>query len=104
MSHETPSLSLHGNTLRILFQRYANGRICMRLVDELGPYACATVNVPEATFNEGEALIRDWSENKGVLSALTDGGVVEDTGLEVPTGCATANVVRLKVAIPEFEA
>lgn len=79
MADSIPSVHLHGGSFKILFQRYANRCLCISLVDEEGPYACATVNVPEVA------------------------GVVEDTEREVPTGYATANVVRLKVPTPDFD-
>lgn len=50
--------------------------------------ACATVNVPEIPVheNDGEVLIKDYSENKGILSSLVNAGVIVDTRTRFPVG------------------
>jgi len=70
-------------------------RTDIRLIADDEPYAVATVNVPEAQLAADEVLIKNWSENRGVLSALLMAGVIEDTGRTVVTGRSHANVVRL---------
>lgn len=74
------------------------GRIALTLYEkdnhDEGPICMATVNIESAKLNPGEGLIKDWSENEGVLAALVKAGVVEDTGRVVPTGFVVANVVR----------
>jgi len=84
----------------IHFDRYSNKRIVMPLIDGDGfPYSRATVNVPEAQIEPGEMLIKDWSENAGMLDALVEAGVVEDTGCTVPTGRARY-IVKLLITPP----
>jgi len=95
-----PIVRLHGVDCRILMQRYELGnRIRLQLIavdDEL-PYACATVNVPGVELAANEVLIKDWSENQGVLAALVAAGVVEETGRTVPTGRVEAKVTKLLI-------
>jgi hypothetical protein len=81
------------------------GRMALELVaaktdEESGVFAgervcSATVNVPEAVLLDGEILIKDWSENKGILEVLVNAGIVKDTGKTVPVGAfgCKANVV-----------
>ena len=93
-----PLVKVHDVLCRILWQPYELGnRIRLQLidVDDDVPYACATVNDPSVLLNENELLIKNWSENEGVLQALVDAGVVEDTGRTVPMGRARAHIVRL---------
>lgn len=68
------------------------------------PIATATVNVPEANIHllSGEdggreefVLIKDYSENSGMLAALEEARIVEDTGKTVPVGFTSANIARL---------
>jgi hypothetical protein len=61
------------------------------------PVATATVNMPGVLDALGSdmALIKDYAENEGILKALVDAGIVEDTGRTVPVGYATARVVRI---------
>jgi hypothetical protein len=76
-----------------------NNRIALQLVDaEDGcPIATASVNLPDAECPEGHTYIKDWSENMGMLHALTSQGIVEDTGEVAITGFVTANLVKVLV-------
>lgn len=60
------------------------------------PIATATVNT-DITLPQGFALIKDYSENKGVLKALVEAGVVEDTSETYPVGFCEANLVKLLI-------
>jgi len=74
---------------------YGNGRRALELYDN-GPIAKATVNIPEVELAEDEVCIKDWSENEGMLDALVEAGIVEDTGRRVEAGFVTAPVARIK--------
>ena len=62
---------------RIIKDTYANGGICLMLVDEEGPIATCTINVPEVKLGNNEVIIKDYSENKGILNFLVTNGIVE---------------------------
>lgn len=79
------------------FYKYSNGRIAMSIEDDEGCIADCTVNIPEARLKEGEVIIKDWSENEGMLQTLIDAHVVEDTGRVFATGFVQANICRLLV-------
>lgn len=59
--------------------------------------ATATVNVEGISENlpTSEVLIKNYSEHEGMMDALIRAGLVEDTGLRVPTGYVTVPVARL---------
>lgn len=70
-----------GWTCRIEKQRYHQGsvdRIGLLLKDiHTGePVAVATVNIPEIPLAPGEVVVKDYSENEGMLDTLVAAGVV----------------------------
>jgi len=57
---------------------YASGHICIKLRTIHGaPYATATINDPDADLLENEVIIKNYSENEGVLEALEEAGIVQ---------------------------
>ena len=74
---------------KVLVKQYDNnGRIVLQLVDSetSAPIATATVNMPDEYLAETEVLIKDYSENEGMLAALVEAGIVTDTGQKVNSG------------------
>ena len=56
----------------------------------------ATVNILGAT-EQGEVLLKDYSENEGLLECLVAEGVVEDTGRRVQSGFVQLPVCKMLV-------
>lgn len=50
------------------------------------PHSTFTVNVPEFFPMEGEVLIKDYSENEGILQDLVDAGIVKESHGTYATG------------------
>jgi hypothetical protein len=63
-------------------------------VDEMA--AVATVNIPEVALRPNEVLIKDYSENVGMLKALEDAGVVKATGMAARSGFVEIPVAELQ--------
>jgi hypothetical protein len=84
----------------VLLERYENGRAALRLVDvaDHSPVARATVNRPDVLLGEDEVLIKDYSENAGILDALERAGVLQRTGQTIASGYAMLIVARLLTA------
>jgi len=82
---------------------YGNDRTAIRLLDvaDGSPVAVATVNIPEAELGDNEVIIKDYSENEGILDSLVAAGVVQDTGKRVRSGFITAPVCELLVKVPD---
>ena len=61
------------------------------------PVATVTANVPGISerLPEGEVLVKDFSENTGVMDALVEAGYLEPTGNDVPSGFAILTGARL---------
>lgn len=67
---------------------YANGRPAIQLMDaEDGcPYTTATVNLPDVLLADNEVLIKDYSENEGILDFLVENNIVIPTDRGVQSG------------------
>ena len=81
----------------VIFERYQNNRIAIELVDKNDgePICMATVNIPEAPLADNEIIIKNYSENEGVLEFLQKNSYVGKTLRMVQAGYAKANVVNL---------
>lgn len=78
--------------------RYSdNDRIAIKLVDDetYEPIAVATINVPEVELAKGVVVIKNYSENEGMLIALRNAGIVEEVIGEISLGFVTAPVCKL---------
>lgn len=75
---------------------YSNNRLALEILDsEDGiPVMVATVNIPEVPLNEGEIIIKNYSENEGVLDFLQQNGLVGEVLREVQTGFVKCPVVK----------
>ena len=78
---------------------YMNGRAALELVEDGTGESIlmATVNVPEIHLLEGEVLIKDYSENKGVLLALQNAGVIGEALQEIPLNFVTIQRCKLLI-------
>ena len=91
-------VSFQGWKCNVVMQRYANGGLSLRLVDpsDLTSIAHATVNLPGVQLAPEEALIKDYSENAGVLDYLQEAGIVIDMGERITSGHAKLAVVQMR--------
>lgn len=75
---------------------YRDGSTALEIIDKNGEeYATATVCIPGTDVPEGHVLIKDWSENEGVLQSLINAGIVGQPVRNVPSGFVTAQLVEL---------
>jgi hypothetical protein len=78
---------------------YRNGRMALELIDNTTdePFLTVTVNMPEVVLHPGEILVKDWSENEGVLAFLQANGITTGSkrSIRVGAGFASAHVVDL---------
>lgn len=89
--------SKHANyEVEILERSYGNGRLALEIIDcEDGiPVMVATVNLPEVPLQEGEIIIKNYSENEGVLEFLQTNGLVGEVLREVETGFVKCPIVK----------
>mgnify|MGYP003108752120 CR=1 FL=1 len=90
--------------------QYANGRTAITLVSsrihdedpdmmvlEGEPIATATINVPKADISDNEVIIKDWSENKGILECLMKAFIVAEPHGIIHTPGADASLCKLLI-------
>lgn len=93
-----PVIQYKGREVEVLFAPYKdNGNTAMQLInsDTGGVNTTPTVNLVNMV-PENVVLIKDWSENTGVVDALYQAGVIKpDILLDIPTGRVSAHAYEL---------
>lgn len=84
MNNSTPAITL--------YVKEGNG---------LEPWIDLTINVRGASvyLEDGECLVKTWSENEPYIKPLLNSGWFEDTGKRVPTGFVEAQVWKIQKRI-----
>ena len=77
--------------------KYGDGRTYLQLIDtEDGePVMMATVNIPGTVLEKDEVIIKNYSENEGVLEFLIENGIVSKPLRTVSSGWVTCPIVKL---------
>lgn len=87
---KTFSITAFGETYQVYvnIRQYSNGRPAIELIDaeDHFPYAVATVNMPDVLLMPNEVLVKDYSENEGMLEFLTVHNIVTPTENGVHSG------------------
>ena len=86
----------------IVIAFYDNGHVALIIESDRGREAVATVNIPEAILNEGEVILKDWSENEGLAEQLEKAGHVKLTERFVPTGFVAAPIAKMSDELIEL--
>ncbi len=89
----------------VVCDKYHNGRTAIQLVAsendedvcEGEPIATATVNIPSASLASDEVLIKNYSENEGLLEILTKANIVKPTGRFIDSGFVSIPVCQLLI-------
>jgi hypothetical protein len=76
-----------------------NDRIALQLIELTTgePVATATVNYPEFPLAPGHVIIKDYSENEGILQALIDAEVVSKPKVYLQFGYVSCPVCKLLI-------
>jgi hypothetical protein len=83
------------------FLQYSNKRTAIRLIDSRDgdTIAVATVNLPNEKLNDNEVIIKDYSENEGILQSLQSASIISEPLRYVETGFVTCPVCTLLTEI-----
>ena len=94
------------------FRTYGNGRTAIELLiaedDPKNecfkgePVLVATVNCPEFPLGTNQVLIKNWSENEGILKVLIDEKIVKYLNYDHPMGYPRANLCELLPRIVNY--
>lgn len=83
-------LTAHEQTysVTVKLDKYVNGRTAIQILDAIDgqPYATATVNIDHVLLADNEVLIKDYSENEGMLDFLIKNNIVTPTPNGVQSG------------------
>jgi hypothetical protein len=79
--------------------RYCNKRTAIILTDaeDGSSIATATVNIPEEEIESDEIIVKDYSENQGMLQALIDAGIVIKVVRNARTGYVECPVCKVNM-------
>lgn len=96
---KTFKLTAFGQTRDVVvaLHKYENGRTAIQLNDATDgePYAVASVNMPNVLLADNEVLIKDYSENLGILDFLIKNNIVTPTPNGINSGFVWLPVVIL---------
>ena len=98
-----PTIFFGGFTCEMQLDHYTNGNKCIKLVDtrDGSPVATATVNLDGVELSANEVMVKDYSENKGMLAALRDCGICENIVDVMQSGYVDIPVVTLSKSMME---
>lgn len=79
---------------------YNNGRTALELINVKNdePVLCATVNVPEIDIEKDEVVIKNYSENQGVLDVLVKAKIISEPIRFITTGLTSSPICKLLLA------
>jgi hypothetical protein len=89
------TVTFNGETLTPIIGQYANGQTSIQLIDQDGiPYMVASV-AHDVNIARNEVIIKNYSENEGILEALIEAEIIDNPFDEIPTGYVTLYVAEL---------
>ena len=80
----------------VTYAEYGNGRLAIVLTDSTThqPIAKASINVPDEVLASDEVAIKDFAENRGMLSVLVAAGVVSQPLRFVDSGYVSVPICK----------
>jgi hypothetical protein len=81
----------------VKYAQYSNGRLAIQL-EENGTYepiAVATINIPECRLQINEVIIKNYSENEGMISALLEAGIITEFVRTVKHGFVESPIYKI---------
>jgi hypothetical protein len=89
----TLNLSGEETPVSFSFDHYMNGALFVGLVDEEGPYADVSVNLPESKdLPQNEFFLKSWSENEELANELIKSGMIVPTGKQSSMGARSYKI------------
>jgi tRNA A37 threonylcarbamoyladenosine synthetase subunit TsaC/SUA5/YrdC len=91
-------VTINGIECSVVFGEYGNNRVAIQLVTNSGePYMTATINIPKEPLGKDEVIIKNFSENEGILQALIASGHISEPVRAIPTGFVYGLVCKLLI-------
>lgn len=85
------------------FLKYSNGRTALQLTDKHTgePVAVCTSNLPNENLKTDQVVIKDYSENSGMLETLFAAGVVGPALRYTQSGFVRMPICKLLIKPPD---
>jgi hypothetical protein len=79
---------------------YSNNRVGISLIDSNdGEYVLtATINIPEVPLADDEVIIKNYSENEGILDWLIENEIISSPARFIPVGYTLAPICKINKA------
>ena len=82
---------------KLRISKYNNGRIAISAIDSDGiPLCKCTVNLPDIQIPDDFVLIKNYSENEGVLEDLIEMDVISEAITTIPSGFIEVHLCEFK--------
>lgn len=94
-------LNFNGYDCNLVFGQYGNGQTAIQLIDtsDGGIVAVASVSIDtNPKIKDDQVIIKNWSENEGVLDMLIDSGIISSPIDTIPTGFVEGHLCNLLVS------
>jgi hypothetical protein len=102
----TIMVMFRGKAYAVRQARFAEAwRPCVILIgdeDDPADYLKVSLNIPEVDLNENETIVKNYSENDGVLDTLIGAGILAPTGRTVDGGFTAHPICRILIELPRF--
>ena len=93
---KTQTVTFNGEKLTPIIGQYANGQTSIELINQDGmPFIVASV-AHDVNIDDDCVIIKNYSENEGILKALIEAEIIDKPFCEIPTGFVTLYVAVLK--------
>lgn len=94
-----PTVKFQKWTCVLNFEKYQNDRTAIELVDKKNgePVLMATVNLPDEHIAKDEVIIKNYSENEGILDILVKAKIISEPLRYLETGHVKVPVCKLLV-------
>jgi hypothetical protein len=84
-------------TVDFKWGQYTGGQIALQLFSKHGPEMTVTSNMPDHQIGADEIVIKDYSENEGILNELIRLEIVEKPNRYASSGFVRLAVCKLKI-------
>ena len=93
---KTQTVTFNGEELTPVIGQYTNGQTSIQLNDSDGmAYMTASV-AHDVNIDDDCVIIKNYSENEGILEALIEAEIIEKPFCEIPVNFVTLYVAALK--------
>ena len=91
----TKTVNFLGEELTPVIGQYANGQTSIRLIDQNGEEFLTASVAHDITIGTDQVIIKNYSENEGILEALVRSGIIEKPFMTIPVNFVTLYVSTL---------